>query len=147
MEIILTQDVANLGEMGAIVNVAPGYGRNYLIPQGMALPANTANKKDLDHKRSVIEKRKQAEQAAARGIQAKLEGTSISVAKRVSDGDNLYGSVSTREIVDALNQQGFQLERRQVQLDQGISELGIYKVAVKLASGIFAHVRVWVVAM
>ncbi len=147
MEVILTEDVKNLGEMGDIVVVAPGYGRNYLIPQGLALPASAARKKELEHKRAQIELKKEKERAAALGIRGKIDGISITIAKRVSEGDSLYGSVTDREIAEVLVSEGHSVERRQVELDRNLDELGIYKVAIKLASGVYAHIRVWVVAM
>lgn len=147
MEVILTEDVKNLGEMGEIVVVAPGYGRNYLIPKGLALPASAARKKELEHKRAQIELKKEKERAAALGIRGKIDGVSITIAKRVSEGNSLYGSVTEREIADVLASEGHSVERRQVQLDAHLDELGVYKVAIKLASGVYAEVRVWVVAM
>lgn len=147
MEVILTEDVKNLGEMGDIVVVAPGYGRNYLIPKGLALPASAARKKELEHKRAQIELKKEKERAAALGIRGKIDGISITIAKRVSEGDSLYGSVTDREIAEVLVSEGHSVERRQVELDRNLDELGIYKVAIKLASGVYAHIRVWVVAM
>lgn len=147
MEVILLEDVRNLGEMGEIVEVAPGYGRNYLIPQGLAEPATAATKSQVDHQLKMIEARREREREAARGILGKIDGVSISVPARVSDEDRLYGSVGERDVVDALGQQGFEIDRKQVMLDQPIDELGIYKVPIKLASGIYAHVRLWVVVM
>ncbi len=147
MEVILTEDVKNLGEMGEVVVVAPGYGRNYLIPNGLALPASAARKKELEHKRAQIELKKSKEREAAMGIRGKIEGVSITIAKRVSEGDSLYGSVTEREIADVLASEGHSIERRQVELDGHLDELGVYKVAIKLASGVYAQIRVWVVAM
>jgi large subunit ribosomal protein L9 len=146
MEVILTEDVPNLGEMGDIVKVAPGYGRNYLIPQGLALPASAAKKKELEHRKAQIEAKKAAERAAAMGIQSKLNGVAITVPKRVADGDRLYGSVSSREIADILAKEGFEVEHRFIDA-KGLDELGVYAVSVKLASGVFAEIKVWVVAM
>src|SRR5690554_1759885 len=147
MEVILTEDVKNLGEMGEVVVVAPSYGRNYLIPQGLALPASAARKKELEHKRAQIDLKKEKERAAALGVRGQIEGVSITIAKRVSEGDSLYGSVTEREIADVLTSEGHLIERRQVELSGHLDELGVYKVAIKLASGVYAEVRVWVVAM
>ncbi|MBA2660842.1 MAG: 50S ribosomal protein L9 [Bradymonadaceae bacterium] len=147
MEVILTEDVRNLGEMGDVVEVAAGYGRNYLIPKGLALPASAARKKELEHKRALIDTKKQKEREAALGIRSKIDGVSITIAKRVAEGDTLYGSVTEREIADVLSAEGHAIERRQVELETNLDELGIYKVPVKLASGVYAHVKVWVVAM
>lgn len=147
MEVILTEDVPKLGEMGEIVSVAPGYGRNYLIPQGLAIPATSGNKNQITHEIDLIEQRKEREREAAQGVLEELDGISITIPKRASDEDSLYGSVNAREIADVLEQQGHEVTRKMVVLEQPIDELGIYRVPIKLASGIYADVDVWVIAM
>lgn len=147
MDVILTEDVPKLGEMGEIVDVAPGYGRNYLIPQGLALPANATKKRELAHQKRQIEERKALEREAAMSVREKLDGLRITIPKRVADEDKLYGSVSAREIADILAQEGFEVEHRFIDVGQGLDELGIYKVPVKLASGVFAYIIVWVVTV
>lgn len=147
MDVILTEDVQKLGEMGEIVTVAPGYGRNYLIPRGMAIPATNANRSQVEHHLAEIEKRKQQEREAAQGLLAALQGVSITVPKRSGEEDKLFGSVTNREIADLLTQAGHEVDRRMVVLEQPISELGIYGVPIKLASGIYANVKVWVVSL
>lgn len=147
MQVILTEDVPKLGEMGEIVNVSPGYGRNYLIPQGLAIPATSGNKAQIQHHLDDIERRKEKERAAAKGTFDKLDGQSITVPKRAGEEDKLYGSVTNREIAEILTQQGFEVDRKMVVLEQPINQLGIWLVPIKLASGIYAKVKVWVVAM
>jgi large subunit ribosomal protein L9 len=147
MEVILTEDVPKLGEMGEIVSVAPGYGRNYLIPQGLAIPATSGNKKQINHQLDLIEQRKEREREEAQGVYEELNGISITIPKRASDEDSLYGSVNAREIAEVLKQQDHEVTRKMVVLEQPISELGIYRVPIKLASGIYADVDVWVIAM
>ncbi len=147
MDVILTEDVAKLGEMGEIVSVAPGYGRNFLIPRGMAIPATNSNRAQVNHHLAEIEKRKTEERAAAQGLLAKLSGVSVTVPKRSGDEEKLYGSVTNREIADLLIQQGHEVDKKMVVLEQPINELGIYLVPIKLASGIYAHVKVWVVSL
>jgi large subunit ribosomal protein L9 len=147
MEVILLEDVRNLGEMGEIVDVAPGYGRNYLIPQGLAEPATASNKSQIEHQLGIIEARKEREREEAQGILAEIDGISISVPARVTDEDKLYGSVGARDVAETLKQQGHEIDRKQVMLEQPIDELGIYEVPIKLASGIYANIRLWVVVM
>ena len=147
MDVILTEDVPKLGEMGEIVSVAPGYGRNYLIPRGMAIPATNSNRAQVDHHLAEIEKRKQNERAAAQGMLNALDGVSVTVPKRAGDEEKLYGSVTSREIADLLLQQGHEIDKRQVVLEQPIQDLGIYLVPIKLASGIYANIKVWVVSL
>ena len=147
MQVILTEDVKNVGDMGEIVEVADGYGRNFLIPKGLALPATNGNRKQLEHQMRLIETRREAERAAAREILGDIDGISITIPMRVGESDRLYGSVTNRDIATALGQQGVDVDRKQIDIDRPLSELGIYQVPIKLASGIFAYVRVWVVAM
>jgi len=147
MEVILKEDVKNLGEMGEIVKVAAGYGRNFLIPKGMAVLATSTNKKQLEHQIGEIERAKALQQEEARKILGQIDGISITIPKRAGEEDKLFGSVTNREIADVLTQQGHKIDRRQVDVDRGINELGIYEVPVKLASGIHAKVKVWVVAL
>ncbi len=147
MEVILKEDVKNLGEMGEVVKVAPGYGRNFLIPKGLAVLATPGNKKQLQHQLADIARTKAAQQAEARKLLGELEGVSITIPKRAGEEDRLFGSVTNREIADVLTQQGHKIDRRQIDLEKPINELGIYEVPVKLASGIFANVKVWVVAL
>ena len=147
MEIILTEDVRHVGEMGQVVKVAAGYGRNYLIPQGLAIPATTGNKKQLEHQLADIERRKLKAQEEARKILGTIDAVSITIPKRAGADDTLFGSVTTREIATLLSEQGHKIDRKQVMLDRPINELGIYNVAIKLASGVSAHVKVWVVAL
>ncbi len=147
MEVILKEDVPNLGEMGEIVDVAPGYGRNYLIPQGLALPASSAKKKELAHQKRLIEQQKAEQRETALEVRGDLDGLSITIPKRVAEEDKLYGSVSAREVADVLQQEGFEVEHRFVEVGRGLDELGIYRVPIKLASGVYAHVIVWVVTV
>lgn len=147
MEVILLEDVRNLGEMGEIVDVANGYGRNYLIPQGLAEPATAARKNQIEHQIAVIESRREKERAAAQEIVGDIDGVSISVPSRIAEDDQLYGSVTARDVADVLAQQGIEVDHKQVELDEPVRELGIYKVPIKLASGVYAHIRLWVVAM
>lgn len=147
MQVILTEDVANLGEMGEVVTVSPGYGRNFLIPKGLALPASATNARQLQHHMEQIEVRKERQREEARAMLGEIDNISVTIPMRAGDNDKLFGSVTNRQIADVLAQQGHNIERRRIELARPISELGIYTVPIKLASGIYAHVRVWVVQM
>ena len=147
MEVILLEDVSKLGEMGEIVEVAPGYGRNYLIPEGLAEQATASNKAEIKHQLGMIEARKEREREEAQEVLDDIDGISISVPARVADEDKLYGSVGQRDVAETLQQQGHEIDRKQVVMEQPVSELGIYEIPIKLASGIYANIRLWVVAM
>ncbi len=147
MQVILTEDVPNLGDMGEVVKVAPGYGRNFLIPKGMALPASNNNAKQLQQEIARIERLKLEQREAALLILKDVDGVSVTIAMRAGDNDKLFGSVTNRDIAQALEQQGTKVDKKQVQLDRALTELGIYQVRVKLASGVHAQIKVWVVAL
>ena len=145
MQIILTQDVANLGKAGELVSVKPGYGRNYLVPQGMAVTATVRNKTRLDHEKSLIERRIEKERVGATETAAKLNGITLQFERSVGEDEKLFGSVTNRDIADQLKRAGIELDHRLVQLDQPVKALGKYEVPVKLASGVNATLKFWVV--
>jgi large subunit ribosomal protein L9 len=148
MEVILEKDVPNLGQMGEVVEVSNGYGRNYLLPQGLAKQATPGRKKEIEHRKRVIDARKQKQQEEAREIKGEIEGLSVTIPARVAESDSLYGSIGPQDIAEAVGEEDFEVEPNQVELDEGnIGELGIYKVDIKLASGIFAEITVWIVAL
>jgi large subunit ribosomal protein L9 len=132
MQVILLQRVAKLGQMGDVVNVKDGYGRNYLLPQGKALRANDSNIKSFEAKKAQLElanleTRKEAEVAGA-----KLDGQAFIVIRSASDAGALYGSVTTRDAAEAATAGGFTVDRGQVILDRPIKELGLHQVTVAL---------------
>jgi len=147
MEVILREDVPHLGEMGQIVEVADGYGRNYLIPEGLATQATSGKKAQIEHQKEQIEREREKQRQEAQEVLDDIDGISVSVPERVADSDRLYGSVTARDVADVLQQQGYDVQHKDVMMDEPFRELGIYGVEVKLASGIFADIRVWVVAM
>ena len=109
MQVILTEDVFNVGEMGEIVKVADGYGRNYLIPQGLALPATTGNARRLQHELGLIEQRKERQRQQALEIVGDIDGVSVTIPMRAGESDKLFGSVSNRDVAAALAAQVFWL--------------------------------------
>lgn len=146
MEIILLEDVPNLGNMGDIVSVKPGYGRNYLIPNGFASIASRGKKKELEHQLRIIAEKREALKAAAQEIGNALDGLSITITRRAGDDTRLFGSVSNRDIEEALAAQGHVVERRRIILGEPIKTLGIYKVSVKLHAEVTPEILVWVAA-
>jgi large subunit ribosomal protein L9 len=145
MQIILTQDVANLGKAGDLVSVRPGYGRNYLVPRGMAVSATLHNKNQLEHDRRAIEKRVVKERAAANDMATRLNGMTLQFERRVGDDDKLFGSVSNRDIADQLKRAGIDLDHRVIVLDQPVKALGKYEAPVRLSAGVTAALKFWVV--
>ncbi len=145
MEIILVEDVEGVGQKGALVNVKPGYARNFLLPHRLAIPA-TANATnlftELQRQRAMQEDKRliMAREAAAR-----LAGTEVNIAAAANEEDTLFGSVTESEIVTALAHAGHRVERHQIQLPDHIKQLGLYDVTVKIYGDVTAAVKVWVV--
>ncbi|MBI9081520.1 MAG: 50S ribosomal protein L9 [Pseudodesulfovibrio sp.] len=132
MKLILRADIDALGRLGDIVTVKAGYGRNYLIPQGLAKPATTANLKAFELERRKLQEQADSLRTQAEGMAAKIAATPISIEVRVGEGDKLYGSVTTAHIGDAMEAAGVILDRRKILLPEPIRALGEYKIEIKL---------------
>ena len=146
MQIILTTDIPSLGDAGDLVEVKPGYGANYLIPQGLALPATSSNKNQIEHQRRAITARIARDRKDAESMSEKLSQVSVTITRLVGDDDKLFGSVSTKDIADALRDQGFEVDRRKIVLETPIKALGVYDVPVKVHRDVIAQIKLWVVA-
>ena len=146
MKLILKEDVPNLGKAGEIVTVKDGYGRNYLIPNQMAIPANEGNIKQIEHARRLVDthRKKVATQSAA--VREQLAAVQIEIAKLAGEEDKLYGSVTTTEIADALAAQGVTIDRRMLVVEEPIKTLGEHKIAVRLKESDPAELTVRVVS-
>ena len=145
MQVILTQDVDNLGKAGELVSVRPGYGRNYLVPRGLAVSASVANKNRLDHEKAVIERRIAKERASATEIATRINGMTLQFERMVGEDEKLFGSVTTRDIADQLKKANVEIDHRWIQLDGSVKALGKYEVPVRLAAGVVATLKFWVV--
>ncbi len=132
MQVILLQRVAKLGQMGEVVNVKDGYGRNYLLPQGKALRANAANIKSFEGKKAQLEAVNLETRKEAEAVAAQLDGQTYVIIRSASDAGALYGSVTTRDAADAATAGGVTVSRNQVVLDRPIKELGLHSVSVQL---------------
>ena len=146
MKIILRADVENLGRLGDVVTVKAGYGRNYLLPQGLAMLVTPGNLKAFELERKKLQARMDALRAAADDIAGKLEGLVLPIVMRVGDNDKLYGSVTTAIIGDALTAQGIEVDRRRILLDHPIRTLGDHPVRVRLHADVVASLTVKVVS-
>ena len=146
LQVILNEDVPNLGSVGDIVTVADGYGRNYLIPRNLAVPATSRNVKELEHTKRVIDARRAKMMRSAQELAKRLADVSVTIAKSVGEDDKLFGSVTNRDIADALEREGFQLDRRSILVEAPIKNLGVYSVDIKVHAEVRAQVKVWVVA-
>ena len=145
MQVILTQDVDNLGKAGELVSVKPGFGRNYLVPRGLAVSATVRNKNRLEHEKAVIERRVAKERATATELAAKINIMTLQFERNTGEDEKLFGSVTSRDIQEQLKRAGVEIDHRWVQLDQAVKALGKYEVPVRLAAGVIAQLKFWVV--
>ncbi len=145
MEVILLQDMRALGGRGEVVDVKPGYARNYLYPKEFAAPSTVANRHWFESQRTKFDARHAEERSAAAGLAAELAALKLKIAKRASESGTLYGSVTPTEVVEALAAKGVQVHRRMVDLSGGIKELGDHVVRVDLHTEVIAEVAVEVV--
>jgi large subunit ribosomal protein L9 len=146
MKVILTEDIPKLGKTGDTVEVARGYGRNYLVPQGKALLASTKNMKALEHERRLLKRKAENTRKEAEELADKVRGLTVSLPRKVVEEGKLYGSVSVSDILQAVEERGVTLERKQIRLDEPIKALGEYKVPVRFHSEVEAELTVQVVA-
>jgi large subunit ribosomal protein L9 len=142
MELLLREDVENLGARGDLVKVKLGYGRNYLLPQGLAIQATPANIKQIEMQRRALLKKAAVERDSAKGQAELLEGLSLEFIRKVGDHGMLYGSVTSMDIAEGLANQGYEVERKRIQLRDPIKEPGEFDVAIKLHREVTASVKV-----
>jgi len=145
MEIVLVEDVAGVGQKGAVVNVKPGYARNYLLPRKLAIlaTANATNLyKELQRQRGAQEDKRVA---AARTVASRLAGVEVNIPAAANEEDTLFGSVTETDIAEALTRSGHHVDKHQVQLADHIKQLGLYDVSVRIYEEVTANVKVWVV--
>jgi large subunit ribosomal protein L9 len=146
MELILKEDVENLGRRGELVDVKPGYARNYLIPKGLAIIATKASRRILEEEKRQREIREKKLKRDLQETAEELNNLSITIVVQAGEEDQLYGSVSEREIAEAVSREsGVKIEPGQVLLENPIKVLGVYTVAIKLHADVEATVKVWVV--
>jgi large subunit ribosomal protein L9 len=141
VEVILREDVEYLGRAGDVVRVKPGYARNYLIPRDLAVSATRGNLARTEHDRAAVKARVSKLRKTAEQVAAALAPVTVELTKPAGEGDKLYGSVTAREVAEALEKQGFQIDRKKIELPGTIKELGEYEVSVKLGSEITATFR------
>jgi large subunit ribosomal protein L9 len=145
VEVILLESIPNLGDRGATVKVKPGYARNFLFPRRLALPASEGNTRVFHEHARVLEKRDHAAMEGARAQAGKLSDASCTITVQVGEDDKLYGSVTAVDIARSLADQGHELEKKQILLDEPIKQLGVYTVDVRLHREVSVPIKVWVV--
>lgn len=146
MEVILKEDVANLGHRGDVVKVADGYGRNFLLPRKLALQATLANKAVIEQMKAAAARRSATEKAQAEELVKTLDTVALSFTRKSGENGQLFGSVTSADIAGGLQTKGFEVDRRKIQLTDPLKSLGEYTVAIKLHREVTAHIKVQVVA-
>jgi large subunit ribosomal protein L9 len=142
MEVILKEDVAALGSRGDVVKVAEGYGRNFLLPRRLAIEASAGNKKVIEQMKAASVRRSAKEKTGAEELAKQFEGLSVSFARKSGENDQLFGSVTSGDIADALTKKSFNIDRRKIQLHEPLKTLGEFAVPVKLHKEVTAHLKV-----
>jgi large subunit ribosomal protein L9 len=146
MEVILKEDVANLGHRGDVVKVADGYGRNFLLPRKLALQATQANKAVIEQMKAAAARRSATEKAQAEELVVKLDSVVLSFTRKSGENGHLFGSVTSADIAGVLASKGFEVDRRKIQLSEPLKSVGDFTIAIKLHREVTAHIKVQVVA-
>jgi large subunit ribosomal protein L9 len=144
MEVILREDIEKLGSRGQVVKVAPGYARNFLLPKRLAVAATEANKKIVEQERQAHLRKEAKLVSEAQDLSKLMLGTAITIKQKAGEADQLFGSVTAKDIADALAAKGFNIDRRKIQLDEPIKQLGEYTVPVRLHKEVSVDVSVLV---
>ena len=145
MKIILRQKVADLGNIGDVVTVSDGYARNYLIPRDLATRADKAKVRQLEHERRMITAREEKALKAIQELAKKIDDLSCTLTVKAGDEDKLFGSVSAADIAQALHEAEIEVDKKNIELEEPIKELGVYSVPISLGRGITARLKLWVV--
>jgi len=142
MKLILREDVENLGKGGELVEVKAGYGRNYLLPRGLAVTANPKNVRELEHQKAVATAKAAKLKASAEAVAKRLADTAVTLKRKVGEQDKLYGSVTALDIAEALAARGLQIDRRSIDLVEPLKTIGDFEVPVKLHSEVVGRAKV-----
>jgi len=145
MEVILREDIEKLGTRGQLVKVAPGYARNFLLPKRLAVPATDANRKIVEQERQAHLRREAKEAADAQDLAKLMAAVTVTIAQKAGENDQLFGSVTARDIGEALEKQGYTVDRRKILLADPIRQLGEHKVAIRLHKEVTVEIPVNVV--
>lgn len=145
MEVILRQAVEKLGHPGDIVKVSPGYARNFLLPRGFAYEATAGNRKRIEQEKQRLDAAEETRRASAQEYAGKIEQVSLTFSARVGEEGKLFGSVTSADIAQQMAEQGFEIEKRQIDLKEPIKALGVYRVPIRLHADVHPEIKVWVI--
>jgi large subunit ribosomal protein L9 len=144
MEVILKEDIPKLGHRGEVVRVAEGYGRNYLLPKKLAIEATAANRAVIEQMKQSAIRKSAVEKADAEALARQLDGTALSFQRKAGEKDHLFGSVTSSDIAEALERKGFNIDRRKIQLNEPLKNLGDFEIAIRLHRDVASKVKVTV---
>lgn len=142
MKVILTENVESIGQIGDVLNVASGYARNFLLPKGLAMEATGRNVRELEHKKRLLTQKRETQRLEMLSVAEKLQAVSITLRRKVSEDDKLYGSVNVPDIAKGLEDHGFEIAKKDIDLEQPIKQLGHFSVTIRVGAGVSANVRV-----
>jgi large subunit ribosomal protein L9 len=145
MKVILLEDVKNLGKSGDAVNVADGYGRNFLIPRKLALGATPQNQRVFENDAKARAKKQEKEKQEAQALAEKLAALSLTISRVAGEDDKLFGSVTNADVAEALAKEGHKIDKRSIELPEPLKALGIFEVPVRLHAQVSGKVKVWIV--
>ena len=145
MEVILREDIDKVGARGQVVRVAAGFARNFLLPKRLAVAATESNKKIVEQERQAHLRKETKLKSEAEDLGKMMAGVSVTIAQKAGENDQLFGSVTAKDVADALERQGYNIDRRKIQLDEPIKQLGEHKVSVRLHRDVSAEIAVHVV--
>jgi len=146
MKVILKEDVKNLGKMGEIVNVADGYAKNFLIPKKLAVEAITGNIKALEHQKKIIQEKAKKVKNATKELSDRISSLSLLIKAKAGEEEKLFGSITSMDIADALKNEGIEMDRKKILLEEPIKRLGSYTVSIKLHPEITTQLNITVIA-
>ena len=146
MQVLLRKNVERLGAVGAVVDVKPGYARNYLLPQGIAVSVTPANMRRVEIEQMRAEKQRQIEEQEMTGLAERLSSASITLSAKANEEGHLFGSITAGQIAEMLVSEGYKIEEKMIQLTEPIKELGVIEVPIQLNPDIVSSCKVWIVA-
>ena len=145
MKIILKEDIKKIGKMGQIVDVANGYARNYLVPKGLAVEASTKNIRSLEHERKIIQEKAKKLKDSAQDIASRISSMTLTIKAKAGEEEKLFGSVTTMDIAEALLNEGLEIDKKKISLEEPIKRLGSYSVQIKLHSDVSVPLSIQIV--
>ncbi len=145
MKVILKEDIKGVGRMGEIAEVSTGYGRNFLLPHKKAVEATPHNIRIVEHEKKVIEEKMKKSLLEVEEVSKKMSELSVTISRQVGEGEKMFGSVTTADIAEALEKEGFTIDKRQIHLEKPIKELGLFHIPVKLHPEVSTEIKVWIV--